>query len=345
MTPEKANDAGRTAMEQAGDWCLKLAEGDLSPSERLAFEAWLDADEANEPAFERVAKVWNVFGPASATPEVLQLRTRALANFQEANRRRWTLRQPGLAMKVAASIVIVVLVGISASYWLMARPDIYETNIGERQVAVLEDGSRVSLDADTYLEVALSDERRDITLESGRAKFDVAKDTARPFSVLAGDKRIIATGTSFSVEIIGGEVDVILYEGRVSVVDTAKATVAREQGRPDLADDAEIGMDPGERLVATDEGMQFEPGVDMARSLAWVDGQLTFDRDRLDEVVLRANRYSRRKLELAEPGLGSLPVNGVFNAGDVDALAVGLEATLPVSVTERDGTLVIRRRR
>ena len=77
MTSAPSNDSGQTALEAASEWCLKLAEGDLSPADREQFEQWLDAHEDNQPAFERAAKVWNVFGEASAAPEVIALRTRA----------------------------------------------------------------------------------------------------------------------------------------------------------------------------------------------------------------------------------------------------------------------------
>ena len=41
----------------------------------------------------------------------------------------------------------------------------------------------------------------------------------RPFTVAVGDKLVVAVGTSFSVELINGDVRVILYEGQVEVRD------------------------------------------------------------------------------------------------------------------------------
>src|SRR3546814_13438728 len=97
------------------------------------------------------------------------------------------------------------------------RPDAYATHIGERQLAVLDDGSRVSLDAVTKVKVRMKDEARQVELLEGRAKFDVAKDPLRPFTVAAGDKLVVDVGTSFSVELIDGQVRVILHEsGRAS---------------------------------------------------------------------------------------------------------------------------------
>src|SRR3546814_19363224 len=72
---------------------------------------------------------------------------------------------------------------------------------------------------------------RQVELLAGRAKFDVAKDPQRPFTVAAGDKLVVAVGTRFSVELIDGQVRVILYEGQVEVRDRNSAVKAQEAQR------------------------------------------------------------------------------------------------------------------
>src|SRR3546814_19485198 len=111
------------------------------------------------------------------------------------------------------------------------RPDAYATHIGERQLAVLDDGSRVSLDAVTKVKVRMKDEARQVELLEGRAKFDVAKDPLRPFTVAAGDKLVVAVGTSFSVELIDGQVRVILYEGQVEGGERNERSEERRGGK------------------------------------------------------------------------------------------------------------------
>src|SRR3546814_1402664 len=102
------------------------------------------------------------------------------------------------------------------------RPTAYATEIGERQLAVLEDGSQVSLDAATKVNVRMKEAGRQVELLAGRAKFDVAKDPQRPFTVAAGDKLVVAVGTSFSVALIDGQVRVILYAGQRSEEHTSE---------------------------------------------------------------------------------------------------------------------------
>jgi transmembrane sensor len=87
--------------------------------------------------------------------------------------------------------------------------------------------------------------RRRLWLDSGRAKFSVAKDPLRPFSVAAGDKLVVATGTVFSVERLTGQMRVVLYEGHVAVLDD-------KTGRADTAAAFRIGGAPADRLLTPD---------------------------------------------------------------------------------------------
>lgn len=56
----------------------------------------------------------------------------------------------------------------------------YQTGVGRRVVA-LADGSMLSLDASTRVDVRYLGDRRELWLRSGRAKFVVAKDPLRLF--------------------------------------------------------------------------------------------------------------------------------------------------------------------
>jgi len=338
-----ANDAVPNRLEQAGRWCTRLADGGLPPDERAQFDAWLAEDPENETAFEQVARVWDSVSDAAAAPEVIALRTEALEAFRAANTKRWAANDRRSLNWLAGAAAALLTVVVPAGIWYSSWPTVYETGIGERELAVLDDGSRVSLDADTELQVKLHDDRRDVILTQGRAKFDVAKDALRPFRVQVGDKIVVATGTSFSVELLNGKAHVVLYEGRVSVVSTGRPTIG-EKSLPG-PDAPEVDLTPGKELVASlGGGQQKIVQVDLDRSLSWEEGQLSFVDEPLGTAIERVNRYSNKKVELADASLGALKVNGVYNAGDVQAFAVGVNAVLPVRVSDRGEAIQISRR-
>ncbi|MDF0546581.1 FecR domain-containing protein [Sphingobium sp. H39-3-25] len=332
-------EPGMARLEAASAWCLRLSEGPLASAEQRAFDAWLDEDPNNLPAFERSVGVWQRYGEASTAPEFIEVRERALATFRRRNRQRWTRRGPGwrVISSIAASIVLILL----ASLWYQAQPDTYRTGVGERRIVMLDDGSRVSLDAATELDVRMRRDRRELNLVSGRAKFDVAKDPLRPFSVRVGRKLVVATGTSFSVEMVNERIRVILYEGQVAVLDvpgSGKATPLRLDRRAAPADQS---LKPGRELVAAlDQPVAIVAPADVPRSLSWEAGQLVFNDEPLNLAVSRVNRYAAKPIIL-EGGVGTLQLNGVFNAGDVDAFLVGVEETLPVRVTRGTEAITI----
>ncbi|MEG3181309.1 FecR family protein [Sphingomonas sp. LT1P40] len=326
-------------LEAAADWCLRVAEGPLTPGEQAAFERWADEAPENLAAFERSVAAWRQFGDAATSPEFIDVRERALSVYRRHNQRRWARRVIGVRTLVAIAASLLAVIGVTL--WIQTRPEIYQTGVGERRVVMLDDGSRASLDAATQVDVRMHGDRRELHLLAGRAKFDVAKDPLKPFSVRVGNKMVVAVGTAFSVELLNGKMRVILYEGRVAILDLpaygGKATPVRiEQGER-----KERTLTPGRELIADMAGPEARIApADLGRSLAWEAGQLVFEDEPLALAVSRINRYSARPVIL-KGATGRLRLNGVFNTGDVEAFAVGVEETLPVRVTRDDGAVTI----
>ena len=211
------NQPGTTELdEQAAEWCLLLADEDLSVDDQRAFDAWI-LEPAHARAFDEAVRVWSWAGETAETPELIRIRASALDSYRRAHRHRWAHRTIGRWQWAAGAFAAALLLVLSVV--LLSDPvQGYATGIGERRVVALADGSHLSLDADTEVQVRMERHRRVLTLVRGRAKFDVAKDPLRPFSVAAGDRLVIATGTSFSVELLAQQVHVVLYEGRVAVL-------------------------------------------------------------------------------------------------------------------------------
>lgn len=327
--------------EEAALWCLTLADGELKPADRIAFDRWV-SDAENARAFEEATRLWRAADGAAEMPELIQMRSAALENFRRTNGQRWTRRFAPRWYWVGtlAASVFVLLLTASLLYTPM---NVYKTGIGERQIAILADGSKVSLDADTEVDVKLNSDRRELTLLHGRAKFDVAKDPLRPFTVTAGDKMVVATGTSFSVELLNSEIHVLLYEGHVAVLDRkGHAPVPQHVGsKMEAADQA---LTPGKELVAAAD--ETAPATihnaDLQRSLSWESGQLTFDEEPLATAVERMNRYSRQKLIVGDAAAAKIRVNGVFTAGDTDAFVEGVTALNWVRVDRTGDRMIFR---
>jgi len=326
------NDTPPDRHEEAALWCMSLAEGELPPGEREAFDRWLE-DERNAAAFQAVVRTWKTADSAARLPEAIAMRSAALESYRNANRRRWT-RRLGPRSWWAGGIAAALVLAVTSLFMLGDSTRPYQTEIGERRVAVLDDKSRLSLDADSLVEVDMSGQQRELTLVRGRAKFDVAKDPLRPFTVVAGDKMVVATGTSFSVEMVGKEVHVLLYHGRVSVLDRVKPAPAGE----------ELQLEPGQEMVAP-IGAGAAPTLisfDPQRSSSWEAGQLSFGDEPLALAVVRMNRYSDRKLVLGDAKVAQVRVNGVFTAGDTAAFVEGVTRMNAVRAEYAPGQITLK---
>ena len=85
--------------------------------------------------------------------------------------------------------------------------------------------------------------------------------------------------------------------------------------------------------------------VDSYMATSWSRGRLVFRGTPLGEAIEEVNRYSTRKVRLADPSLASLPVGGNFIAGDSELILSAFAAALPLrSVDGGGGEILLFRR-
>jgi transmembrane sensor len=261
-------------------------------------------DETHRGLLDDAVTAWRAVEEQAAHPGMIALRREALEDLRRAQRERWARPEPPSRALDSPGRLPGRRRGAGFA-WRANLPDVYRTTEGERRIVELADGSRASLDSATVLKVKYESGRRRLWLDSGRAKFSVAKDPLRPFSVAAGDKLVVATGTVFSVERLTGQMRVVLYEGHVAVLDD-------KTGRADTAAPVKIGGAPADRLLTPDHELVTSTKtnatvvsqLDPVRAKAWENGQLVFQDEPMELAVERVNRYARDKLKIGDPGVG-----------------------------------------
>ena len=311
--------SGRRIRREAANWVARLGGG-AAESDHEAFRAWYAADRRNAEAYDRMAAIWSAAGrlqPAPALPEA---------------------RRPGrsgLVVALAASILAVAAIAFflrgPMSGAAGAPPVAYATSRGELREIVLPDGSRVTLDATSRIELAFSATERRLQLHEGRARFTVAHD-GRPFIVQAAADQVVATGTVFDVSLLDNKLSVVLLEGRVEV-----RRMRGEETR------AITRMTAGQRLVVQGETAPVSLPI-APRDTSWASRMLEFDDVPLAQAVAMANRYSSRQIRLEGEAVARLRVTGAFRAGDAEGLARTLAAAFGLTLrTDADGNLVLSR--
>jgi transmembrane sensor len=329
-------EAEPVRLEAAAHWRVRLSED--GPGARADLQRWLAEDPRNRTAWRLAEELWAGLGELATEPQLLAARRDALHRARRASRARWRGDVGGLAAAVAASLIVTA--GLGYVGWRALEPAHYVTALGERRVVRLVDGSVVTLDSGTRLDVRYSRDARRLWLRDGQARFDVAHDVTRPFQVRARDRTVVATGTSFNVEVLGPRVLVTLIEGRVTVL-KVRAT-GDPTGARGLAE-ASTPLLPGQRLVAdaasTTTVTRLE-AADIDRVTAWEGGKLVFDDEPLASVAAQVSRYSDRPVVVSDRRAGDMRVSGVFSAGDLDTFVDTVTQYLPVSArTAPDGAV------
>jgi transmembrane sensor len=300
---------------EAREWLIRL-DGDapLSASENQSFQRWVTRYPSHRVELERLSKFWQ---SANVLTELAVPLKRASA--QTPNRARTFI--------VAASVILVSAIGVL--WWWHAdysANGTYRTLTGQQQTIALPDGSSIELNTDSLVRVDYAGNSRTIRLLRGEALFSVAHSTWRPFDVYAGGTVVRAVGTAFSVQLAGGDVNVVVTKG---VVDVAELATGRPNGGTNVPN-AQLSRHSLGKLKAGQTttfagpalriAIQDVPPPELERRLAWHDGYLVFSGESLSEVVRQVNRYSEVSLEIADPKLASIAVGGRFKIGDLDAV-------------------------
>ena len=321
--------------EQAAHWWVVFGEGNASSAERREFGDWIVRAPERVEAYLRVASVSSALSRPDVrwptTPADALIRD-SLASRNDAiplSRQRAPAppreqRQPMLRWMVglAASLLLVVCVGLFA----LSRPQQFQTQLGEQRTVQLGDGSWVTLNTATKIEVRLRHDRRSIRLVNGEALFEVARDPRRPFEVDSGNAVLRAVGTQFNVYRRPDRTVVTVVEGRVAMF-VGDADRSRPSSHPLMA--------AADRIVIDSRGAgQIEHGVNLAAATAWSKHQLIFHRRTLGEVAEEFNRYNRRRIEIRSPALQVERVTATFQPNDPDSFVAFIAGMPGVRVAD-----------
>jgi transmembrane sensor len=335
MTHE--NEELASISQQAARWWVVLHNMDASAAEKREFVEWVGRAPERVEACLRVARVqaavsradvgWlrtsaeELVRNALAAPDdsVTPLRPNVLPKREEERRR------PALRWVAGLAASITVIAGLG--WWLTpSRSEQYQTKVGEQRSVLLADGSRVTLNTASKIEVRLQTNHRIVQLLQGEVLFDVAHDTERPFDVHAGNIVVRAVGTQFDIDRRATRTAVTVVEGRVAMI----AAGSRTGSLPVLS--------AGDRLVVDSAGPgALEHDVNLAEATAWTQHQLVFHHRPLGEIADEFNRYNVGRIEIRSPSLREQEVTGTFRSNDVASFVAVLAGIPGVQVID-DGT-------
>jgi transmembrane sensor len=325
MQTDRTNeiDPAASVTEQASGWWILLHEGHATEGDHQAFAEWVTRSPERVSAYLRAAQVAYVLrSPRTAWPdtpvdELIRMaaapdvaRLPAAAADERPASRRSTRPQMAFAALLAS---VVVAIGL---YFFYPRVERFETALGEQHSVVLSDGSLVTLNTKSVIELRFGKAQRRVTLLAGEALFEVAHDVTRPFEVTAGEVTVRAVGTQFNVDRHGQALKVTVVEGRVEV----------------SAGSARIPLGAGEELTLPQQGAPAVSHANVAAATSWTQRQLIFENEPLGNVAAEINRYNRKVIDIQSEQLRAEQVTGVFQSNDPTSFLAFIASIPGVSV-------------
>ena len=332
--------------DEASLWIVKMDRG-LTDDERTALQEWMQAEQKNHDILMEMTQLWDKMDAMSRLSDLF-------GNDQEqgkehAKEHSDTYSRARPIRAIAASLLVATglsLWAMIAGVNLQSGDPIYHTAVGEQSIVMLNDGSQITLNTNTKVQVRYTDQARLLELVSGELHVRVAKDPSRPLSVMAGEQIIQAVGTEFNIEITDQQkIELVVTEGKVKVAvqqDPDQTLASSKQLTPvRLASDA-LTLAAGEQILLSDqpqaasrEAVTTVSADDIAVKLSWRSGNLIFRGESLEEAVKEVGRYTSVEFVFMNEDLKKMRVAGLFKAGDVEGLLATLRENFDI-VTHRD---------
>ena len=362
------SDINTALLDEAADWALRIEE---DPALRVSegFERWLHRSPDHIAAFASVSGLWDDTAPhriprlnrwalalrvalEDHLPARTPRRTRTGGGTAPAPSGLYTghLSIPMPAIRAVVLTACVVVCGAAALR--LAGPGGvdragYGTAIGEIRQVALRDATVMHLDSATRVQTAFSDRARRVDLAGGRVFVDVTRMADRPFTVHVGDTGFTALGTAYSVHRDTARIRLEVYEGRVRIVRPGRDPVTIAAG--DGAHVAPPNTDP-DTNQNTDTGPNTDPNTHTATGLeifalggpsapdgpAWTRNRAVFSATPLRDAVREINRYTTRKVIVADTALADHRISGVFTLTDTDAFIRTAALITGATVRETD---------
>ncbi|WP_394559577.1 FecR domain-containing protein [Aquipseudomonas alcaligenes] len=302
-----SSTAQRLAIKAAAQWHARLGAAPHCSETLLQWQQWRQQDELHRWAWQRVEALQSQL---QTLPGSLAYRTLSTPTPPQLGRR--TLLKG-----------LVLGAGVGGLAWLGDRQaplwlaDL-RTATGQRRSLNLEDGTRLTLNTASAVDVLFDEQQRLIVLRAGEILVETAKDS-RPLLVRSAQGQMRALGTRFTVRLDDERTELTVLEHAVAVRNSAAQQ--------------EVRVEAGQ-MLRFDQGPLPAPQPADPNQAQWSQGRLVIDDWRLDRLLAELGRYRPGVLECA-PEVAHLRLSGAYPLDDTDRALAAITRALPVRLQSR----------
>lgn len=316
--------------QTAIQWFLRMQHADVEDSERNKFENWLMENRAHQEAYSEVSKLWDRFDSPLALEKLAVAMDQK--NFFDQRERAQRFK------KTIAGVLGAVAIGMagmfSYQYW-QSQPVMQlatQAPFGAVESKQLEDGTLMTMNSDTDIEVTYYRDRRLVKLKRGEAIFEVARDESRPFIVDSGYARVSVLGTRFAVNRMQKLIRISVDHGLV------KVEKQNEQGETT----APLVLHKGQVAeVRVDKPSPLKSDRQAADAFSFEKGVITFDKADIHEIAETLSRYRQIPVVAQAEASNNHQITAVIKSQSIETFLRRLPDMAPVQVkTTQEHTLI-----
>lgn len=329
--------------EQAGVWFARM-DGENASGYLRPFNEWLAQSPDHIQIYDRMAKVHRETQFLCDEPGYGPDRDKLVrpAPIEPVSHGRYA----GVGISaLAASVIIGLTLGTAfyrrAQLASQAQEESVNvltltTNLGEIRQIRLADGSSITLDTGSRVEVALGSRKRKLQLVSGHLRLRIAPDT-RPFEVDAGAGQITANQAVFDIGYVPGKkVTLQLISGQAAMQQAVPSALWSSSAQ---------SLPIGQAFAYA--GDQFDPtplppSANTLDTSDWPSGWVDCRSITLDALIALANRYSDKPVLLEGAGIGDLAVTGRFRIADSPSFLRNIADQFDLTVTREARVIYLR---
>lgn len=243
------------------------------------------------------------------------------------------------AAVIGVGLVLAVSAAVFSIYRIGTNQEISYTQISNTEKTtkeiLLSDGTKVILNSNSSIKYPQKFARRNRTvILDGEAFFDVTRDAKKPFIVKTATIEIEVLGTSFNVMAFDNDaiVETTLFTGRVKI----------SRKNPSTNKTQSVILSPNHKATfyKSDERFVMDK-VDVTTSTAWQKGELVFENEMFDNVIIKLQRWYNVEITLSDDIKNKHRLTMSIDTESFDEVLNIIKKTLPVDYTTANGGVII----
>ncbi|MCU4677497.1 FecR domain-containing protein [Catenovulum sp. 2E275] len=296
MAESKMNDSKEKLQEEALDWILLLQDNPDNSDVLKQHKDWLASSENHQRVWQESQNVWELLGNLDTVSNNI---SESPQQPEKNKSKQKFFFNSVLYFASAACLLLTMLPGL----WNVFFTDYY-TQAGQVQTISLEDGSKLTLGADSAIKVEFNEQYRKVEILQGQVYFDVVHNPNKPFLVKSDDLDVQVLGTSFDIELGEQATWLGVESGVVKAESNDQVNV--------LTEGMLLNIQPviGENTISNTAQHNVS---------SWREGRLFVKNRKVKDIIYTLERYFSGYIYVADDSILEQKVTGSFQLNQVES--------------------------